>query len=153
MPDLKASHLRQLCPIVLEAPLWALLKNQPLDMWQELKQAVEERLGLTKNQLLDCFYGMRQGKIETSSQFILQIEDKSLQLGVQESTCYQHLTSLLDEDKRACLDAVCELKGKLGSTTTGLLTWESLVSREHFGTTCSKLAPSRHAFHITGFGP
>ena len=57
--DLKANHLCQLCPIVLGAPVWALLKNQPLDMWQELKQAVEKQLQLTKDQLLDCFYGMR----------------------------------------------------------------------------------------------
>ena len=29
--DLKASHLRQLCPIVLGTPVWTLLKNQLLD--------------------------------------------------------------------------------------------------------------------------
>ena len=69
--DLKASHLRQLYMIVLGVPVWALLKNQPLDTWQELKQAAEERLGLTKDQLLDCFYRIRQGKNETAWDSIL----------------------------------------------------------------------------------
>ena len=56
--DLQAPHLGQLCPIVLGQPVWALLKKLVLDSWQEVKAAVEERLGLTTNQLLDCFYGM-----------------------------------------------------------------------------------------------
>ena len=85
-------------------------------------------------------------------EFILQIEDKRLQLGVPETTCCRHFTPLLDEDERARLDAVRELTATLGGTTTGLLTWDSLVSCARFGMTCSKLAPGRHAFHITGFG-
>ena len=78
MEDLQASHLRQLCPIVLGQPVWALLKKLVLDSWQEVKAAVEERLGLTTDQLLDCFYGMCQGKTESASEFILQVEDKRL---------------------------------------------------------------------------
>ena len=71
MDDLQAPHLRQLCPIVLGQPVWALLKKLVLDRWREVKAAVEQRLGLTTDQLLDCFYGMRQGKTESTSEFIL----------------------------------------------------------------------------------
>ena len=42
-----------------------------LDSWQEVKAAVEERLGLTTDQLMDCFYRMRQGETESASEFIL----------------------------------------------------------------------------------
>ena len=45
---------------------------------QEVKAAVEERLGLTTGQLLDFFYGMRQGKTESASEFILRVEDKRM---------------------------------------------------------------------------
>ena len=76
--DLQAPHLRQLCPIVLGQPVWALLKKLVLDSWLEVKAAVEERLGLTTDQLLDCFYGLRQGKTESASEFILRVEDKRL---------------------------------------------------------------------------
>ena len=70
-----------------------------------------------------------------------------------ETTCYRHFTPLLDEEERARLDAVHELTATIGNTTSGLLTYESLVSRAWFGTTCSKLAPGCSAFTITGFGP
>ena len=78
MEDLQAPHLRQLCPIVLGQPVWALLKKLVLDSWLEVKAAVEERLGLTTDQLLDCCYGMCQGKTESASEFILRVEDKPL---------------------------------------------------------------------------
>ena len=69
--DLQAPHLWQLYPFVLDQPVWVLLKKFVLDSWQEVKAAVEERLGLTTDQLLDCFYGMRQGKTESASEFML----------------------------------------------------------------------------------
>ena len=70
-----------------------------------------------------------------------------------EATCFRHFTPLLDEEERARLDVVQELTATIGNTTLGLLTWESLVLHACFGTTCSKLAPGRSAFTITGFGP
>ena len=68
----------QLCPIVLGQPVWALLKKLVLDSWQEVKAAVEERLGPTIDQFLECFYGMHQGKTESALGFVLRVEDKNL---------------------------------------------------------------------------
>ena len=59
----------------------------------------------------------------------------------------------LHEEERNRLDAVHEFTMTIGNTTSGLLMWESLVLRAHFGTTCSNLAPGHSAFTITGFGP
>ena len=56
---------------MLGQPVWVLLKKLVLDSWQEVKAAVEERLGLTTGQLLDCFDGMRQGKTKSTLEFIL----------------------------------------------------------------------------------
>ena len=72
---------------------------------------------------------------------------------MDEATCYRHFTPLLDEEERVKLDAIRELTATMAGTTSCLLTWDNLVARARFGSQCSKLAPGRHAFAITGFGP
>ena len=67
-----------------------------VDSWRELKAVVEKRFSLTTDQLLDAFYAMHQGKGETAVEYILRVEDKRLQLGVEETTCFRHFTLLLD---------------------------------------------------------
>ena len=130
-----------------------LYKNRAIDTWKELKQAVEKRFSLTADQLLDAFYAMRQGRVETVAEYILYIEDKCLQLNADEAACYCHFIPLLDEEECMCLDAVCELTATLSGTMNYLLMWENLVSRARFGFQCSKLAPGPHPFAITGFRP
>ena len=86
---------------MLGNPVRSLLKNNVVDTaWWELKAVVEKRFGLTTDQLLDAFYAMRQGKGETAAEYILRVEDKRLQLGVEETTCFRHFTPLLDEEER-----------------------------------------------------
>ena len=118
---------------MLGNPVWSLLKNNVVDSWRELKAVVEKRFGLTTDQLLDAFYAMHQGKGETAAEYILRVEDKRLQLGVEETTCFRHFTQLLDEEERMCLDAVHKLTATIGGTTESLLTWENLVARARFG--------------------
>ena len=96
---------------------------------------------------------MCQGKGETTAEYVLRIEDKRLQLSVDEAACFRHFTPLLDEEERMRLDAVRELTATIGGTTDSLLTWDNLVARARFGSQCSKLAPGRNPFTITGFGP
>ena len=87
------------------------------------------------------------------AEYILRVEDKCLQLNVDKAACYQHFTPLPDKEECMHLDAIHELTATLGGTTDCLLTWENLVSHARFGSQCSKLAPGRHPFAITGFGP
>ena len=47
--DLRRPHIRELGPVVLGSPVWQLLQNALLDDWEELKQAVEHRFGLTRD--------------------------------------------------------------------------------------------------------
>ena len=47
--DLHRPHIRELGPVVLGSPVWQLLQNALLDDWEELKQAVERRFGLTRD--------------------------------------------------------------------------------------------------------
>ena len=126
---------------MLGNPVWSLLKNNVVDSWRELKAVVEKRFGLTTDQLLDAFYAMRQGKGETAAECILRVEDKRLQLGVEETTCFRHFTPLLGEEERMRLDSVCKLTATIGGTTESLLTWENLVARARFGSQSSKLTP------------
>ena len=76
---------------------------------------------------------MHQGKGETAAEYILRVEDKWLQLGVEETTCFRYFTPLLDEEKCMRLDAVCKLTATIGETTESPLTWENLVSHAKFG--------------------
>ena len=138
---------------MLGNPVWGLYKNGAIDTWKELKQAVEKCFGLTADQLLDAFYAMRQGKEETAAEYILHMENKHLQLNVDEAACYRNFTPLLNKEECMQLDAVHELTATLGGTMYCLLTWENLVSHARFGSQCSKLAPGHHSFAITGFGP
>ena len=64
--------------MVLGNPVWTLYKNSAVDTWRELKLLVEKRFGLTKDQLLDAFYAMRQGRGETAAEYVLRIKDKRL---------------------------------------------------------------------------
>ena len=73
---------------MLGNPVWGLYKNGAIDTWKELKQEVEKRFGLTADQLLDAFYAMRQGREETAAEYILCMENKHLQLNVDEAACY-----------------------------------------------------------------
>ena len=132
--------------------MWGLYKNGAIETGRELKQAVEKLFGLMADQLLNAFYAICQGRGETVAEYILCEEDKHLQLNVDEAACYRHFTPLLDEEERMCLDAIRKLTATLSGTTDCLLTWENLVSRARFGSQCSKLAPGRHPFAITGFG-
>ena len=70
------------------------------------------------------------------------MEDKRLQLNVDEAAFYCHFSPLLDEEECMRLDAFHELTDTLGGTTDCLLTWENLFSRARFGSLCSKLAPA-----------
>ena len=103
--------------------------------------------------MLDAFYGMQQGRSESTAEFILRVEDKQLQLGIDERTCFRYFTPLLDEEERARLDAVRELTVTMGGCTEDLLTWESLTARARFGAQCTKLAPGRNNLMISGFDP
>ena len=47
--DLRRPHIRELGPVVLGSPVWQLLQNALVDDWDELKQAVERRFGLTRD--------------------------------------------------------------------------------------------------------
>ena len=72
---------------------------------------------------------MGQGKSKSAAEYILRVEDKRLQLNMEEAACYHHFTPLLGEEERMRLDAVRELTVTIGGTTDGLLTWENLVAR------------------------
>ena len=60
------------------------MKSQVFDSWQELKALVEAHFGLTKLQLLDAFFSMRQSDTESASQFIMRVEDKRALYSVSE---------------------------------------------------------------------
>lgn len=60
------------------------MKSQVFDSWQELKALVEARFGLTKSQLLDAFFSMRQSDTESALQFIMRVEDKRALYSVSE---------------------------------------------------------------------
>ena len=60
------------------------MKSQVFDSWPELKALVEARFGLTKSQLLDAFFSMRQSDTESASQFIMRVEDKRALYSVSE---------------------------------------------------------------------
>ena len=47
--DLRRPYIRELGPVVLGSPVWQLLQNALVDDWDELKQAVERRFGLTRD--------------------------------------------------------------------------------------------------------
>lgn len=65
---------------------------------------------------------MRQGHLESTAEFILRVEDKQLQLGIDEHTCFHHFTPLIDEEEQAHLDAIREFNATLDGCTEGLLT-------------------------------
>ena len=60
------------------------MKSQVFDSWQELKALVKARFSLTKSQLLDAFFSMRQSDTESASQFIMRVEDKRALYSVSE---------------------------------------------------------------------
>ena len=138
---------------MLGNPVWSLLKNNVVHSWRELKAVVEKRFGLTTDQLLDAFYAVHQGKGETEAEYVLRVEDKRLQLGSEETTCFRQFTPLLDEEERMHLDTVHELTATIRGTTESLIMWENLMARARFGSQCSKLVPGRNPFAITGFRP
>ena len=81
------------------------------------------------------------------------MEDKRLQLGINECTCFQHFTLQLDKEEQAHPDTVRELTNTMGGCTECLLTWESLTAWARFGAQCTKLAPGHNNLMILGFGP
>ena len=94
--------------------MWSLIKNQHYDLWHTLKALVEERFGLTKSQLLDAFFGMRQADSELTAHFILHVEDKRALYNIVEDQCWHNFTPLLDVNERTRLDEVMELTATIG---------------------------------------
>ena len=69
---------------------------------------------LTKSQLLDAFFGMRQADSESAAYFFIRIEDKHSLYNVVEDQCWPHLTPVLDVNERSRLDEIMELTLTMG---------------------------------------
>ena len=93
------------------------INNRYYDSWHAFKAVVKERFGLTKSQLLDAFFGMRQADSESPEHFIICVEDKCALYNVAEDQCWRYFTPLLDVNECTRLDKVMELTATMAGPT------------------------------------
>ena len=103
--------------VMLPPTVWSLIENQHYDSWHSLKAVVKEQIGLTKSQLLDAIFGMRQSDSESAAHFIISVEDKRALYNIVEDQCWCHFTPLLDVNEYTRLDKVMELTATMGGPT------------------------------------
>lgn len=83
------NHIRHLGPVLLGELVWCEFTNRAYDTWTDFKEAVSEKYGLTKAELLDAFYDMAPLPGESEAQFILRMERLRIRYSEPGSTCYR----------------------------------------------------------------
>lgn len=137
---------------MLGGAVWRSIKHKVLSDWGELRGVVEAAYGLTKEEMLDAFYGMRPASGEPAHAFILRVEDKRARYGVDQSACYRVFTPLLSLEERQRLDLMREMAAAFGGSGP-LVKWENLVERARHQSVGGKLAPESDQPSLAGFGP
>ena len=70
-----------LAPIILGEATYTALKGVHFDGWEHFKQEVDQRFGLTVEEIETEFYSMRPAAGELVHKFILRVEEARLQMG------------------------------------------------------------------------
>lgn len=82
-------HIVHLGPVILGETVWQEFSNGSYSTWAEFKEAVNQRYGLSRAELLDAFYDMAPTQGESEAQFILRVERLRIRYAESEATCYR----------------------------------------------------------------
>ena len=89
LEDLDYNHISHLGPLILGDMIWAEFKNKDYLSWDEFKEAVDEKYGMTHDELIDAFYEMSPAKNETTPEFILRVERLRARYGEDGKSCFR----------------------------------------------------------------
>lgn len=89
LDDLEHEHISHLGPLILGDMIWAEFKHQEFFDWDDFKKAVDDKYGMTHDELIDAFYEMSPAKNETTPDFILRVERLRARYGEDAKTCFR----------------------------------------------------------------
>jgi hypothetical protein len=76
--DLGRTQISVLAPLMLGFTAWEAVRDSAFGDWSSFKRIVEEKFGLTRQQLEDAFFAMTMDPSETADDFILRVEEKRI---------------------------------------------------------------------------
>ena len=83
------AHIQRLGPLILGEAVWTEFASGSYSSWDEFKEAVTARYGLSRAEILDAFYDMTPQENEGEASFILRVERLRIRYNEPESTCYR----------------------------------------------------------------
>jgi hypothetical protein len=106
---------------------------------------VEEKYGLSRKQILDAFFAMRQAGEESEAESLLRVKEFRVKYKQAEDTCFRNFIPNLSLEYRRALKALSRSQGHAD------LTWAQVVSDANMCCEYSSLTPEDSAHTLTGF--
>ena len=72
---LENTHIQRLTPVILGDLAWVIMQGKTFTDWQDFRNTVDARYGLTKHQCLAAFYDMRPSANKSMASFLRRVED------------------------------------------------------------------------------
>ena len=119
--------------------------------WQDFRNTIDARYGLTKRQCLAAFFDMRPSANESTASFLRRVEDMRVRYGVDEEETRRHFVRKLREADLQRLDDLSDMCALMGNGSE--LEWHQLVKLADHQTTHTPLSANRAAWSVVGFDP
>ena len=144
-------HIQRLAPVILGDPAWAIMQGKIFTDWQDFRNTVDARYGLTKRQCLAAFFDMRPSANESTASFLRRVEDMRVRYGVDEEETRRHFVRKLREADLQRLDDLSDMCALMGNGSE--LEWHQLVKLADHQTTHTPLSANRASWSVVGFDP
>ena len=86
--DFEAAHVAQLGQFILGRTTWELFEAAQYPTWRSFVEAVEDRFGLSVEEMQAAFYNLVPVGGETPPNFILRVEDTRARVNVDDKTTF-----------------------------------------------------------------
>ena len=111
--------------------------------WQDFRNTVDARYGLTKHQCLAAFFDMRSSANKSIASFLHRVEDMRIRYGVDEEETRTHFMRKLREADLQHLDNLSDMCALMGHRNE--LEWHQLVQLANHQTTYTPLSANQAA--------
>lgn len=129
--------------------MWIEFASGSYASWDEFKDAVTARYGLSRAELLDAFYDMAPQPGEGEAHFILRVERLRIRYNEPESTCYRQFKPRLRLAYREELANATRAANLLGRGNIDM-DWRTLVRDANQMARYSSLVPEKATHVIKG---